>query len=54
MEELKEELDTLKAILMNDVIIDVLNGNVRVDLKLEGFTVTVQFKGEIQTILLRT
>ena len=46
MEELYEEIDALRAILMNDVDVDASGGEVRVVMKLDGCTVTVQFQGK--------
>lgn len=43
--ELREEIEALNAILMNDVTSDVSGSEVRVDMKLENCTVTVQFQG---------
>ena len=45
--EFYEEIDALRAILMNDVNVDVSSGEVRVDMKLEGCAVAVQFQGKI-------
>lgn len=49
MDELEEELEALRAILMNNVEITVSNDgvstNVRADLKLNGCKVTVEFQG---------
>ena len=45
--ELCEEIDTLRAILMNDVIADVSDGVVRVDMKLEGCRAIVLLQGII-------
>ena len=47
MEELYEEIDALRAILMNDVIIGVSGGEIRADMKLEGYTIALQFQGKI-------
>ena len=48
MDELEEELEALKAILMNDVKIEVSkDGSVRADLKLDGYKVTVEFQGKL-------
>lgn len=44
--ELREEIEALNAILMNDVTIDVSGSEMRVDMKLENCTVTVQFQEE--------
>ena len=43
--ELREEIEALNAILMNDVTIDVSGSEMRVDMKLDNCTVTVQFQG---------
>ena len=44
--ELREEIDALRAILMNDVTTDVSDGVVRVDMKLEaGCRLVVNLKG---------
>jgi len=54
MEQLHEEFDALKAILMNDVNIEVTNEgvttNVRIDLKLDGCKVTVEFQGKLKLL----
>ena len=44
--ELREEIDALRAILMNDVTTDISDGVVRVDMKLEaGCRLIVNLKG---------
>ena len=48
MEGFYEEIDALRAILMNDVDVDItVGGEVRVIMKLEGCTVAVQLQGKI-------
>lgn len=47
MEELKDELEALRAILMSDVTIEISSdGVVKADLKLDNCKVTLQFEGK--------
>lgn len=51
MEELHEEIEALRAILMNDVTIsDVSDGKIQVDMKMENCTVMVQFLGKLKLL----
>ena len=45
--DLQEEIEALRAILMNDVAVDPSGGEMRVDMKLEGYTITITLQGEM-------
>lgn len=49
--DLQEEIEALRAILMNDVTADPSGGEIRVDMKLEGYTITIKLQGEMFIIL---
>ena len=49
--DLQEEIEALRAILMNDVTVDPSGGEMRVDIKLEGYTITIKLQGEMFIIL---
>lgn len=45
--DVHEEIEALRAILMNDVTVDSSGDGMRVDMKLEGYTVAVILQGEM-------
>ena len=49
--DLQEEIEALRAILMNDVAVYPSGGEMRVDMKLEGYTITITLQGEMFIIL---
>ena len=49
--DLQEEIEALRAILMNDVTVDPSGGETRVDMKLEGYMITIKLQGEMFIIL---
>ena len=49
--DLQEEIEALRAILMNDVTVDPSGGEMQVDIKLEGYTITIKLQGEMFIIL---